>query len=231
MNTCSYITSRTLTPANAAHCLFPIKILNAVLDMNTSDLLEMRHPLVNPKYKELWSKSYTTELLRLAQGIPSISKGINTIVFIAHDEIPFAQLKDITYGRVFINYCLKKDDPNRTHLTKGGDRVNFHGDCGTLTVDMVTVKLHLNSVISTKGACYCTIDLRDFYLMTPITHPEYMRIKLKDLPEDFVTMYNLADKATPNGIVYIKIQKGMYGLPQAGILAQELLAQHLNMHG
>ncbi len=44
----------------------------------------------------------------------------------------------------------------------------------TPTVDMVTVKLHLNSVISTKGAQYCTIDLKGFYLNTPMAHPEYM---------------------------------------------------------
>ncbi len=69
------------------------------------------------------------------------------------------------------------------------------------TVDMVTVKLHLNSVISTKGAHYCTIDLKDFYLMTPMTCPEYMRMKIKDLPEEFVTMYNLTNKATSDDFV------------------------------
>ena len=36
---------------------------------------------------------------------------------------------------------------------------------------------------------------------------------------------------TSNGHVYIEIQKGMYGLPQAGILAQELLEKQLNKHG
>jgi len=46
-----------------------------------------------------------------------------------------------------------------------------------------------------------------------------------------VTMYNLTNKATADGFVYIKIQKGMYSLPQAGILAQELLEQCLNKHG
>jgi hypothetical protein len=70
---------------------------------------------------------------------------------------------------------------------------------------MVTVKLHLNSIILTKGAQYRTIDLKDFYLMTPLTRPEYMRMKIKDLPEEFVTMYNLTNKATANGFVYIKI--------------------------
>jgi hypothetical protein len=209
MNTCSYITSRSLTPANTARCSFPIEILNAVPDMNTGELLEMRHLLVNPKYKKLWGKSYTTELGHLAQGIPGISKGTDNIVFIARDEIPLAWLKDVTYGRVCVNYHPKKDDHNCMHLTVGGNRVNFPLDCGTPTVDMVMVKLLLNSVISTKGARYCTIDLKDFYLMTPMIRLEYMRMKIKDLPEDFVIMYNLADKATSNGFVYIKIQKGM----------------------
>ncbi len=193
--------------------MFPVKMLNAVLDMNTGKLLEMWHLLVNPKYKELWGKSYTTELGCLAQFIPGISKGTDTIVFIARDEILFARLKDVTYGRVCIHYCPKKDDPNCTRLTIGSNRVDFPGDCGMPTVDMVTVKLHLNSVISTKGARYCTIDLKDFYLMTLMTCPEYMRVKIKDLPKDFVIMYNLADKSTSDGCVYIKIQKGMYGLP------------------
>ncbi len=96
---------------------------------------------------------------------------------------------------------------------------------------MVTVKLHLNSVISTKGARYCTIDLKVFYLMTPMARLEYMRMKLKDLPAEIVELYNLTNKVDFNGYIHIKIQKGMYGLPQAGILAQELLKKCLNKHG
>jgi hypothetical protein len=199
--------------------------------MDNGKLLEMQHLLVNPKYKELWGKSYTAELGRLAQGIPGVSKGTNSKVFIARNEIPFAWLKDVTYGCICVNYCPKKDDPNHMRLTVGGDKVNYPGDCGMPTVDMVMVKLHLNSVILTMGACYCTIDLKDFDLMTPMTHPEYMRMKIKDLPKEFVTMYNLTNKVTSDGYVYIKIQKGMYGLLQVGILAQELLEQHLNEHG
>ena len=91
--------------------------------------------------------------------------------------------------------------------------------------------MHLNSVISTKGAQYCTIDLKDYCLNTPMERPEYMRMKLKDLPQEFVNMYNLTKKAEDIGNVYIRIQKGMYGLPQAGILAQQQLEQRLNKHG
>ncbi len=61
--------------------------------------------------------------------------------------------------------------------------------------------------------------------------PKFMRMKIKDLPEEIIELYKLNGKATSDGFIYIKIQKGMYGLPQAVILAQELLKKCLNKHG
>jgi len=58
-----------------------------------------------------------------------------------------------------------------------------------------------------------------------------MQMKLKDLPQEFVDMYNRTKIVEINGNGYIKIQKGLYGLPQAGILAQQQLDQRLNEHG
>jgi hypothetical protein len=58
-----------------------------------------------------------------------------------------------------------------------------------------------------------------------------MRMKLAELPKEFARIYKLHDLANANGFISIKIQKGMYGLPQAGILAQELLKKRLNKHG
>ena len=58
-----------------------------------------------------------------------------------------------------------------------------------------------------------------------------MKMKLTDLPTDFANLYQLHKLVDPNGYVAIKIQKGMYGLPQAGILAQQLLKAQLNAHG
>jgi hypothetical protein len=107
----------------------------------------------------------------------------------------------------------------------------YSGNCGTPTVDMITVKLLLNSFISTKNAHYCTIDLKNFYLNTPMDRPEYMRMKIGDVPPNFVKAYNLINLATNNGTIHIKIQKGMYGLPQTGILAQNILEKRLNQHG
>ena len=50
-----------------------------------------------------------------------------------------------------------------------------------------------------------------------------MRLKLEDLSEEFIEEHKLRDKVTKDRYVYVEIFKGMYGLPQAGILAQELL--------
>ncbi|KAL7523922.1 hypothetical protein ACHAXR_000362 [Thalassiosira sp. AJA248-18] len=38
-------------------------------------------------------------------------------------------------------------------------------------------------------------------------------------------------KATADGHVYVEIRRGMYGLPQAGLIAQELLEKRLNKEG
>jgi hypothetical protein len=68
----------------------------------------------------------------------------------------------------------------------GGNLLHYPGGCGTPTIKIITVKLHLNSVISSKNAQYCAIDLKDFYLNTPMDQPEYMRTKINDLPPNFV---------------------------------------------
>ena len=68
-----------------------------------------------------------------------------------------------------------------------------------------------------------TINIKDFYLNTPMPRYEYMRLKLEDLPKDSIDKYKIRDKVTKDGYIYVKIHKGMYGLPQSGILAQELL--------
>ena len=54
-----------------------------------------------------------------------------------------------------------------------------------------------------------------------------MRIKITDIPEEIIEHYKLREIVTEDGYIYCEIQKGMYGLPQAGIIAQELLEERL----
>ena len=96
---------------------------------------------------------------------------------------------------------------------------------------MLVAKMLFNSVISTKGAKFMTMEISNFYLMTPLNRPEYIRIKLTDIPDEIIKEYDLKSKATKDGSIYIEVNKGMYGLPQSGLLANELLEKRLNKHG
>jgi len=76
-----------------------------------------------------------------------------------------------------------------------------------------------------------TMDISNFYLNTPMERFEYACIPIADIPEEIISEYDLAKLLNRDNCVYIEIQKGMYRLPQAGILAQELLDQHMARHG
>ena len=56
-------------------------------------------------------------------------------------------------------------------------------------------------------------------------------MKLYMFHNDVIKEYNLCEKVEPDGYVYIEVQKGMYGLPQAGLLTQESLAKCLAKYG
>ena len=96
---------------------------------------------------------------------------------------------------------------------------------------MLVAKLLFNSVISTRNAKFMTMDISNFYLMTPLKRPEYISISIKDTPNDIINEYKLRDIADKNGSVYIEANRGMYGLPQTGLLANELLEKRINKRG
>ena len=110
------------------------------MNKDTGELMEYCHLVGNLKYRETWQKSYGTEVGRLAQGMPRRVKGTDTIFFIKKKDVPAHRWRDITYGRIVVSFRPAKDDPNRTRLTMGGDRIIYPGDCGTPTVDLLTVK-------------------------------------------------------------------------------------------
>ena len=59
---------------------------------------------------------------------------------------------------------------------------------------------------------------------------EYIKVKLDIIPKKIVEQYNLNEIAT-DGWIHIEIRKGMYGLPQVGILANNTLKKHLAKYG
>ncbi len=95
-------------------------------------------------------------------------EGTGTIAFIRRGDIPDEQQKDTTYAQIVCNERPEKENPNRARLVVGGDRINYPRDVGTPTCDLLTVKFLLNSVISTPGVFFFTMDIKSFYLMIPL---------------------------------------------------------------
>jgi hypothetical protein len=207
---------------------------NSVIGEN-GELLKYCHLITNETTRATWTHSYGNEIGRLAQGMPGQNTGTNTIFFIKKNQVPHDRAKDVTYGLITTLIRTEKideiDEPNRTRLVAGGDRVHYPGDAGTPTADLLTVKLLLNSIISTPNAKFMTMDIKDFYLNTPMARYEYMRLRLADMPKDVTAHYKLDEIATPEGYIYCEIQKGKYGLPHAGIIAQLLLEERLEQDG
>jgi hypothetical protein len=153
---------------------------------------------------------------------------MDTIFFISKDKVPRARAKDVTYSLITCFTRLRKtDEPNQTRLVAGGDRVHYPLDTGTPTANLLTIKLLINSVISTPRARFFTMDIKNFYLCTPMTRYKYMQLKLSNMLDNVIAHYHLLGIATPNRNIYCKIHQGMYGLPQPGIIAQEQLAKRL----
>ncbi|KAL9178273.1 hypothetical protein ACHAXT_001701 [Thalassiosira profunda] len=203
----------------------------AVMDKKTGKMLNYRQLLRDPDLRPTWSRSSADEFGRLAQGIGGRIKGSDTIRFIRRSDVPKDRRKDITYGQFVCTFRPEKKDPFRTRFTVGGDRINYPGEVVMPTAEMLVAKILFNSVVSTKNAKFMTMDISNFYLNTPLKRPEFMRLKLSDIPDEVISQYKLNDLAEPDGSVYIKVIRGMYGLPQAGLLANELLEKRLNQAG
>jgi hypothetical protein len=178
----------------------------------------------------LWIESCKDEFGRLCQGHgPDMPNGTNTMFFIPFSAVP--KDKKATYLRIVAAHCPEKKTPRRIRFTVGGNQtMNYAGDVSTKTDDLTTVKTFFNSVISTPKARFMTADLKDFYLETPMEEFEYMRIPVSILPDSIMTEYKLAP-LVHHDHVYVEIQKGMYGLPQAGRLANDRLIAFLAPKG
>ena len=233
------LTQVRVSPQQLAARRFPMQLLcemaGAVMDTN-GELLEYRQLVKREEYRPIWRGAMGKEVGRLAQGLKTkdgkqIVEGTNTIFFINKDQVPQDRRRDVTYARICANYRPEKADPYRIRLTMGGDRINYPGAVSTPTADLITVKLLLNSIVSTPGAKCFTMDIKNFYLMTPMERYEYLRIKMDDIPDEVIEQYDLNSKSSKDGYVYVEVRRGMYGLPHAGLIAQELLEERMAKHG
>ena len=195
----------------------------SVLCEETGAALDYRHLKIGADSK-LWLGLVSKVIGRIAKGSAAVMAGINTIYFIHARDKPRGTKK--TYLNIVANVCPQKEDPHRIRFTVGGDRLDYPGPTATQTAKIQTANLLFNSTISTRGGQFMCIDLKDFYFGTPMNWYEYMWIIMADIPQDIINQYRLPAKAV-NGKVLVEIRKGMYGLKQAGCIANDRLKHHL----
>jgi len=84
-----------------------------------------------------------------------------------------------------------KKEVERTRLTVGGNLIDCPGDVSTKTANLTTAEILFNSVVSTPDAKFMGIELKNFYLNTPMERYEYMRLPIDIIPDEIIQQYNL----------------------------------------
>ena len=76
----------------------------------------------------------------------------------------------------------------------------------------------------------CALTLKKYFLSTPLGRPEYVKIQLSKIPQEFIAEYNLTS-LVHKGWIYFEIRRGCYGLPQSDMLANKQLRLRLEKEG
>jgi hypothetical protein len=88
----------------------------------------------------------------------------------------------------------------------GGDILDYSGGVATSTSDITTFKILINSTISTKDAVMMMMDIKNYYIGTPLPRFEYKKMLLSRFPDEIIQKYNLNALAV-DGSVTLKFEK------------------------
>jgi hypothetical protein len=197
---------------------------NAVVHPVTGKEMEYTALMKDPSLQPLWKRGFGNEVGRLFQGIRNI-RGTDTCFFVELTNI--TKDRKITYGKIVCDYKPHKKEKEHVRLTVGGDRLDYSGDIATSTADITPFKIIINSTLSTAYAAMMMMDIKKYYLGTPLPRFEYMKMLLSCFPEEIVDKYN-PGALVVDGWVHIEIRKGVYCKLVWHLLVITLLATHLD---
>ena len=152
-----------------ASCRYPMAMFAAALalmDMESGNMMKHRQLTnhLDHAIHRTWNTLTANEVGCLLQGVGNrIPKPTNTCHFIRKDQVPSDRFKDVTYGKFECTVRTEKAEKHRTRLVIGRNNIKNSGDVGTPTAETLLVKIMLNSVISTPGAQFMSIDISNFY--------------------------------------------------------------------
>ena len=119
------------------------------------------------------------------------------------------------------------------YLVAGGDFLYYPGDASSPDVCMLDAKLHINCIISDAHKCarYLGIDIKNFYLGTPMQYLQYIHFLPKMVPQEVWYDPRYKIHIATGSFMYLEIQSGMYGLKEAVFIAFDQLVCYLAPHG
>jgi hypothetical protein len=127
----------------------------------------------DPRLQPLWTRGLGNECGSLFQGIRDIPV-TETCFFIRLTNIP--KDRKITYGKIVCDYKPHKTEKERVRVTVSGNRLDYSGDVATSTADIKTLKILINSTFSTEDSAMMMMDVKNYYLGTPLPRFEYMKM-------------------------------------------------------
>ena len=104
----------------------------------------------------------------------------------------------------------QKKETHRTRMTIGRNLLDYEGNTKTPTADLITMKLLLNSVLSTPGAKFMTFDVKNLCLETKLKHKQHMFLPAELIPDGIMTACNLQLKIQ-HGKIHVSINKFICG--------------------
>ena len=184
--------------------------------------------MIKGTQKKICERSFANKLGKLAQGIRGV-KGENKGMFIPKYEFP--KDKKVTYGKIVCEVKQEKEEKEKARLTVGGNLLDFTGNISAPTASVAMEKFVFNSVVSTPGARCLLADIKHFYLNNISPDPDFIHIPLKIIPQEIIDTYDFKALVDDQGWIYMRIEKGMYGLKYAGIIANQELVKNMATFG
>ncbi len=184
-----------------------------------------RRSVMAGEYKNDWARSASDEwrkLLRIKQAVKPIHRAAQP----SHKRTQTGRYNPQLKEKLMADGSTQR----RTRGTVSGNDIECTTYTSTNTAAQADLRILYNGVVSTQGGKFMTLDIDDFYLNHDIDTPEYMWVNIKDIPEDIMTEFDLLQYVDGNRIL-MEILKGLYGLKQAGKLANDALVPCLEADG
>ena len=115
--------------------------------------------------------------------------------------MPNRKIKDVTHTRIACTIRKMEKDKHRIRTTVGGNNAKHEGDLGTPADHLEMAKMLFNSALSRECVKFMTIDMSNFYAMTPVEQHECLRTNMKNISEETTKEHELEKFNKMDGFV------------------------------